>query len=485
MIPDRLGFRLQLWHSVLLVIVLAGFGLTAYGVARENETRRVDDELRRRALMLLRMPPPRPPGGGNWNSPPREPQPAPLRMGAPPPIEAAESYRGALAERVQQVESAGGYTVVWDASGAVVVSSGNAPGGIPPPVFSPAEGGPGELAQTRSRVRGEFREICGPLPFGDRIVVGRSIQPEIRGLRRLALWLVAAGAGVLAIGIAGGWWIVSRAIRPVGAIASAAREIAAGKLSRRIESTNDKSELGELSRVLNTSFAQLEALFGQQQRFVSDASHELRTPVTVILSETQTALSRERSPDEYRESLEACQRAARRMKRLAESLLQLARLDAGQERMEPQRFDLARVLRDTVELIRPMAIEHRVRLTAELTELDCVGDPEHIGRVATNLLTNAVNFNRTGGQVKVWTEGRNGKARFVVEDTGEGIPLADLPHIFERFYRVDKSRARSRGQTGLGLAIAKAIVDAHRGTIEVASHEGEGSRFTVELPGAP
>ena len=166
------------------------------------------------------------------------------------------------------------------------------------------------------------------------------MAPDLAAMRRLALWLTAAGAAVLLLGLAGGWWVATRAIRPIEAISATAVKIAGGDLSQRINAADTDSELGRLAGVLNSTFARLEAAFAQQARFTSDASHELRTPVSVILSQTQTALSRERTSPEYREALEACQRAARRMKTLTESLLELARLDAGQEPMKRERFDL-------------------------------------------------------------------------------------------------------------------------------------------------
>ena len=149
---------------------------------------------------------------------------------------------------------------------------------------------------------------------------------------------------MLLLGLAGGWWVATRAIRPIEAISATAVKIAGGDLSQRINAADTESELGRLAGVLNSTFARLEAAFAQQARFTSDASHELRTPVSVILSQTQTALSRERTSSEYREALEACQRAARRMRKLTESLLELARLDAGQEPMKRERFDLSRIV---------------------------------------------------------------------------------------------------------------------------------------------
>lgn len=317
-------------------------------------------------------------------------------------------------------------------------------------------------------------------PPGEMILVGRNTLPERAGLRRTALTLGTVGAGILLLGLAGGWWLASRAIRPIQDITSTASKIAAGDLSHRIDTQDTETELGQLAAVLNSTFSRLDAAFAQQKQFSSDAAHELRTPVSVLLTQTQGTLSRQRSAGEYRETLEACQRAAQRMRRLIESLLELARLDAGQEPMKRERFDLAALARDCAESIRPLAAEKNVTLTCALPEITCSGDAERVSQVLTNLLANAVHYNKPGGQVHVTGANDGGSAILEVRDTGQGIPAEDLPHVFKRFYRADKSRSAAR--TGLGLAIAKAVIDAHGGEISIRSTVNEGTTVTLRLP---
>ncbi len=491
MILKSIRWRLQAWHSIILVVVLAGFGVTAYQVARDNQLRRIDQELGQRLWPVFRPPPPDRP-------PPREAEPDGRReehspMERPPGerFRNPELWRQRMRSVIEQAGALEGtqtnafYYVLWTEDGSVLAHSPGAPKEVPAPEI-PGLGEPGPEPEKRRepvvRTRGEYRELCVGLPHGDKILVGRSMAPDLAAMHRLALWLFMAGAGVLALGMAGGWWLASRAIRPIEEISATAQKIAAGDLSHRISATETESELGRLATVLNSTFARLEAAFAHQARFTADASHELRTPVSVILTQTQSALSRERSPVEYRETLQACQRAAQRMRKLTESLLELARLDAGQEPMKAERFDLSRVARDCVELVRPLAEERGIQLLCDLPHLECLGDPERIAQVATNLLTNAIHFNRPQGEVRVSASAENGTAALSVADTGEGIPAEDLPHIFERFYRVDKSRSRVQGRTGLGLAICKAIVEAHSGEITVASQPGAGSTFTIKLP---
>ena len=520
MIFNSIRWRLQAWHGLILVAVLAGFGFTAYHVARDNHFRRIDQDLGQRLMVLLRplpldrpadRPPGRPPQRWPDQPPGRPPHQPTDPLPGPPPAEPREGRRfdspdllPRLREAIQQGsplepgQTNTCYYLLWHRDGSLVACSPGAPDNVPAPprvqpfapqpvpprdtLRRPVPPEPGPPVLPLSRTRGQVRELFRFLPQGDCILIGRSIAPDLAAMRRLALWLAAAGAAVLLLGLAGGWWVATRAIRPIEAISGTAVKIAGGDLSQRINTADTDSELGRLAGVLNSTFARLEAAFGQQARFTSDASHELRTPVSVILSQTQTALSRDRASPEYREALEACQRAARRMKTLTESLLELARLDAGQEPMKHERFDLSRVTRDCVELLRPLAAERGIQIHCDVPPLECLGDAERISQVVTNLLTNAIHFNRDQGEVRLSARTEGGAVLLTVADTGQGIPREDVPHIFERFYRVDKSRSRVQGRSGLGLAICKAIVDAHGGSIEVSSQPGLGSAFTVKLP---
>jgi signal transduction histidine kinase len=213
--------------------------------------------------------------------------------------------------------------------------------------------------------------------------------------------------------------------------------------------------------------------------------HELRTPLAVVISEAQTTLARERTAAEYRETVEACLDTAQQMRQLTESLLELARFDAGQNPLQRAPCDLAEATRACVELIHPLANPRGIHLVLDLAPAEAPGDAELLKRVITNLLTNAIHYNKPNGEVRVGTRSENGTAVLTVADTGPGIAPEDLPHIFERFFRADKSRTRANGRAGLGLAICKAILDAHGGSIEVTSQPGQGAAFTVRLRATP
>jgi heavy metal sensor kinase len=370
-------------------------------------------------------------------------------------------------------ESNSFYYVVWSADGKELARSDAAPRDLPIPVVA---------AAPEPQMRGVFRELAHSTPGRGVVLVGRSFAEELASLRLLAWELAGAGVAVLLLGLTGGWWIASRAIRPIEGISATAVKIAAGDLSQRISAADTDSELGRLAAVLNSTFARLDAAFAQQQQFTSDAAHELRTPIAVMLAQTQTVLNRERGAAEYRATVETCLRAAQRMRKLTESLLQLARLDAGQETLKRIPFDLSQTVSDCGELMAPLAEARHLKVRSALPALPCVGDPERIGQVITNLLGNAIEYSRESGEVSIAGEKQNGSVIVSVSNTGPGIAPEDLPRIFERFYRADRARSGNGGHTGLGLAISKAIVEAHGGSIEAASQPGVGATFTVRLP---
>jgi heavy metal sensor kinase len=497
MFTQSIRWRLQLWLAFLLVCVLAGFGATVYHLQRLHQLNQIDEELGNRVAALsgaFRQPPPfaRGPGlppfergpGDQERDQERRPPPQPGDPGLEPPGDRPDAP-ARLREFRPTPEASGFfdaagtnnfYLAVWSRDGKLLKQSTNAPANLPCPERLVAD------PRTHARTRVAFREAFHFTEFGDCVLAGRSLTALSAALRRFAGLLLAAGGVVLALGLGGGWWLAGRAIRPIAQISAAASRISAGNLSERINGAEADNELGRLAGVLNSTFARLEAAFAQQRQFTADASHDLRTPLAVIITEAQTALARERSPAEYRETLEACLGAAQQMRRLTESLLELARFDAGQETMKREPFDLSRVVRECVELVRPLADRRRLKLDCDLAAVQGLGDAERISQVVTNLLTNAIEFNREQGSIRVSLAANHANAVFQVADTGEGISAEDLPHIFERFYRADKSRSRAQGRNGLGLAICQAIVEAHGGSIEVSSQPGAGSTFTVKLP---
>jgi heavy metal sensor kinase len=500
MIIKSIRWRLQVWLAFLLVCVLTGFGVTVYQLQRVNQLKQIDEELERRVAALDRAvragPPPdfgrgRPPFDGRPGEPGfddlgNRPLPA-LRGGReffpPGPGPGPEMHLRPRELRLTPEVSSlfddtrtnGFYFVIWSRDRTLLKNSTNAPVDAPLPGRLPG------ATLTHTRTRDALREAYHYTELGDCVLAGRNITGDLNAMGRFAFWLLAAGGTVLTLGLGGGWWLTTRAIRPVEEMSAAASRISAGNLSERITGANVDNELGRLAGVLNSTFARLEAAFAQQRQFTADASHELRTPLAVIISEAQTALARQRSSGEYRETVEACLDTAQQMRRLTESLLELARLDASQEQIQREHVDMSEATRVCVERIRPLARERGIEIHCDLGPAQVSADADRLGQVITNLLTNAIHYNKPNGEIRVSTRSENGAAIVTIADTGQGIAAEDLPHIFERFYRADKSRSRSALRSGLGLAISKAIVDAHGGTIEVSSKPGTGTTFTVRL----
>ncbi len=250
--------------------------------------------------------------------------------------------------------------------------------------------------------------------------MGRSIAPELDNLRQLALGLGSLGGVVLLLGLAGGWWLATRAIRPIHDISATASRISGGDLSHRIDTQDTDNELGQLASVLNSTFARLEGSFERQQQFTADASHELRTPVSVNLSQTQATLARDRSPDEYRETLEACQRAAQRMRALTESLLLLARHDSGNTGRQTEPCALDKVAAATVGMLRACAVERKITLRTDPQTAHLCGEAQQLSQLITNLVSNAIQYNRPGGDVSVNVRTEGDRALLTVSDTGPG-----------------------------------------------------------------
>ena len=481
-------WRLQLWYGLILVAVLVGFGVTAYQLERNRVFRRVDDEIRRRVDLLgraLHGPPPRRDSDGpNSIRPPLGPFPdGPSEPNFGPP------QKFHLPPETAELFDAGdpyGFFFSISRNGSGIAGSTNCPDDFKLPRASDERIPVSPRREYREMVvfvslRGTYREMVCFMPSGEWIRVGRNIAPELKELHFIAVTLTSVGAAILILGLAGGWWFVGRAMKPISEISATATKISAGDLSQRINSAETESELGQLVAVLNSTFARLEKAFAQQKQFASDAAHELRTPVSVILTQTQTALNRERDAAAYKQTVEACQRAAQRMRRLIESLLALARFDAGQEMLNRLNFDLARIITDSAELVQPLADERGVKIISAVSPLEITGDPERLAQVVTNLLTNAIQYNRPEGEVRVKLELQPGLAILTIADTGQGIAPEDLPHVFQRFYRADQSRTGG-GNAGLGLSICKAIVEAHGGMIEVTSEVNAGTAFCIRLP---
>jgi heavy metal sensor kinase len=357
-----------------------------------------------------------------------------------------------------------------------------------------AEGLPAALPPGRDSeigsavVRGEpMRVLSQSIAVGGRRYTVEAVTPlrELReGLSGASAALIGLVAAALLLAAAGGYSLSRRALAPVDRITRAAREISADSLSRRLEIPETGDELARLSATLNDMIGRLETSFQQIARFTADASHELRTPLALMRTTAEVALRGEQPPAELRGALGAIIAEVERTSHLVENLLLIAKADSGDARLQRIRVDLAAAVQEACSQASVLA--HVKGLSLEVRAADraiwVIGDPHALRRVFLILLDNAIKYTPGAGTLQVALAERDGVAIGEVRDTGIGIPAPDLPHVFERFYRVDRARSRDHGGAGLGLAIARWIVAAHGGSITVESGVDRGSVFSVLLP---
>jgi heavy metal sensor kinase len=307
-----------------------------------------------------------------------------------------------------------------------------------------------------------------------------SIAADLRLVREV---LFLATPLLLALAGFGGYLVAKRNLAPLGWMAEQARRISGSNLDTRLEIGRAAEELEVLSVSFNELLARLDQTFGSMRRFVADASHELRTPIAVIRGEADVALSQERSAAAYRETLTVILDESRRLSRLVDDLLNLARADAGNVQLQLREFYFGDLLRDCCRSVQAMAAARGVAVECQSPEdAPYRGDEELLHRLAMNLLDNAIRHTPSGGRVGIALETGDAQLRIRVVDTGTGIAPEALPHLFDRFYRGDPARSRQDGGFGLGLAIVKWVAESHGGTVEVFSQPGAGSTFTVTLP---
>jgi len=303
-------------------------------------------------------------------------------------------------------------------------------------------------------------------------------------LDRFRRVLLLSSPLLLLLASAGGYWLSRRALAPVDQVTREARSISAQNLSSRLVVPRTGDELQRLSETLNGMLERLEQAFRRITQFTADASHELRTPVALMRTRAEIALRRSRSEEEYRETLRQILEDLRRTSSLIENLMLLARADSGAEALERTRIDMVEKVGEACLEARALAETKQISLRAELPEspLWIEGDANSLRRLFLILLDNAVKYTPPQGRITVSLSASNGCALAEVRDTGIGIAAADLPHIFERFFRADRARSRETGGAGLGLSIGKWIAEAHGGTISALSKPGEGSAFQVRIP---
>ncbi len=358
----------------------------------------------------------------------------------------------------------------------------------PPPPFT-----------TEGRRRDQQMRIVNTIltgPEGERYLLrlGTQLKP-IHDAQDMFLWVMLMLLPVtVVLSAVGGSVMAKRTLKPVTDMTHAAQSISASNLSRRLPTRGRRDELGELAETFNAMIARLQQSFDKMNEFAANVSHELRTPLQAMQGETELALIARAPLGECRRVLESNLEEIDRLNRMIRNLLVLAQADAGEMRPQLEGMDLNELVRDLVEQMRAVAEARNVELRAETAApVPLRADSLRLRQMVLNLIDNAVKYTPPGGRIEVRVErvapgrGRS-EARLLVRDSGIGINAEDLPHIFDRFYRADKSRTHSAAGVegcGLGLPIVKWVAETHGGTVEVTSQPGQGSSFLVRLPLAP
>jgi heavy metal sensor kinase len=457
-----LRWRLTLWNTLALAVVLVGFSALVYGLAARALYQGLDRTLLGQVEVL-------------------EQQGEDPRM--------AGDRRGRLAHWVYEFkEHEKSFCVVYDAAGQVYERTEElAADSVPPaPAVAPGERRFADLALP---IIGRQRALAGRVELAGEEFTVLLLAPLEEVDRELGLLLtVLAMALPAALVLAGGlgYLLARKALAPMSQLQRLTEEITADRLDRRLPVANPRDELGRLAQTINAMIARLERSFREVRRFTADASHELRTPVAVIRTEAEVALTTPAAVAEHQQLLGSILEECERPTRLTDQLLALSREDAGAARPALEPLDLAALVDGVVETMRPLAENHGLRLYCRRNGPCPVrGDEARLRQVFYNLLDNAIKYTPAGGEVEVRL-GRQDQAAVVeVQDTGIGIPAEHLPRVFDRFYRVDKARSRAQGGSGLGLSIAQSLVAAHGGRIELASAPGRGTTCTVTLPEEP
>ena len=322
-----------------------------------------------------------------------------------------------------------------------------------------------------------------------RIYTARDGSTVEESLRALAVTLAVGLPLGVVLALAGGYFLAGRMLSPLAVMAEKAARISAEDLSERLPVENPHDEVGRLARVFNETLARLEESFDRLRRFTADASHELRTPLTALKSVGEVGVREGRDPAHYRDVIGSMLEEVDRLARLVDALLVLTRADTGRAVSGRESVDLGDLARDVAECLRALADDRKQDLTVETEEGAAVtvkGDRAALRSVVMNLIDNAVKYTPEGGHIHVAVRpGPDGTAFLEVSDDGPGIPSDLHDRIFDRFFRVGKPPAVGRGGAGLGLSIARRIVEAQEGRIEVESAPGRGSTFRVRLPVAP
>lgn len=348
------------------------------------------------------------------------------------------------------------------------------------------------FATARTAQREQFRTLVGSAVWADgarlipatvQIATDTSLDDGVLAAYRWTLAVIALSAALLGLGV--GWYWIARLLRPLEYITDQIGTLDLNELGRPIETAGLSRELARLVRQHNAMMARLAQTYDGLRYYADNAAHELRTPLNKLLLELDITLRQTRSPEEYREAISNAAQTCRDLRGLVERLLFLARVSARQTALQAEPFAVGDALAHLVGYFEVSAEEAGVALSLQMEQgITLSADRVLIQRAIVNLVGNALDHTPKGGSVVISARMNDGVARIVVRDTGEGIASEDLGRVFDRFYRSDHVRGAIGGHVGLGLSLAKAIVELHEGHIAIESTLGRGTSVTIDLPGA-
>jgi len=446
-----LRVRLTAWYVALFSALFLFFGLFLYNVLSHALLNRLDDALTSQAASAATL----------------------------LPDEMQEEHGNAPRAASEVVDELhGGGVAVYENRQPLAARALEVPGGIDPATC--------RSPMTLPSGQWGMRVVCNRVDIGSRSFAVAAAEPlddiaaELAVVRRV---LFFAAPLMILLAALGGYGLATRNLAPLGVMTRQARGIGGRNLEKRLEIGDAAEELAEMAASFNELLARLDQSFESMRRFVADASHELRTPISVIRGEADVALSHPRPVEEYRESLAVILDESRRLSRLVDDLLNLARADAGNVKLQVQEFYLNDLLAECCRSVQALAAARSIRLECRTAgDVPFRGDEELLRRLIVNLLDNAIRYTPEQGSVTAALEASGHDLHIRVSDTGVGIAPEAAPHLFERFYRADKARTREGGGFGLGLAIVKWIAESHKGAVDLTSQPGAGSTFTVTLP---
>ena len=456
-----IGFRLAAWYFAVFTCGLAGFGITAWFGMRASVFHAIDDELRDRVRGVTQF---------------MENQISSLSV-----LEIRDEFR-----EHSVLGPGGDLFQVCDEQGqwlyrSVPLENANVgialPSALPSPRFE------------NVRVEGHWLRF-----YSQRIVVERKaytvqvaslMNEAYEALGRFRWMLLLATPLLLILASVGGYWLSSRALAPVDGISRAAQRISIENLDERLKVPETGDQLQRLSETLNAMLSRLAKSVQQMKQFTADASHELRAPVSLIRTTAEVAVQkRDRLAGEYLQAIDEILEEAERTSQVVDSLMLLARADSGKEAVEFSAADMCAIVRSAAEQGEKLARIHALQFSAHVPH-DAIwiqADADALRRALLILIDNAAKYTAAGGAITMDSEVRDGFAVASVTDTGIGIAEDDVCHIFDRFWRADRARSREHGGAGLGLSIAKWIVEMHQGAIGVESKLGKGSTFWIRVP---